>query len=297
MINLIELYIPKTNKRTRPGTKLTPTSITIHETDNENIRANARAHALLQFNGNSRQASWHLQVDDESEVYLSIPLNEIAFHAGNRTGNMTSIAIEICVNKDGNYLQAIKNASKTIQFLQEKYPSIEHVYQHHHWSKKNCPRKLRKGDLVNWTSFLKQSHSNLVINPINNPYSTTNHAFRVGAAVYLKQTATHYATGETISGVYKGKKYTVQQKGSNRILLKEIFSWVKTSDLELIPTILFKVNDKVRIKSSAQSYSRSRKLISYLYKNKTYTVQQVSINDILIRELYSWVKKSDVTKL
>src|SRR5690625_2274492 len=97
MITFIKQYIPATYTRTRPGRKMTPTSITIHETDNTNVRANARAHALLQSNRNKRQASWHVQVDDEREVYVSIPFTEAAFHSGTYNGNHTSIAIEICV--------------------------------------------------------------------------------------------------------------------------------------------------------------------------------------------------------
>jgi len=42
--------------------------IVVHETDNTNIGADADAHARLQINGNSRQASWHWQVDDQEAV-------------------------------------------------------------------------------------------------------------------------------------------------------------------------------------------------------------------------------------
>src|SRR5699024_10747010 len=143
MIQFIKLYIPKTNKKTRPGTNITPTSITIHETDNINVRANARAHALLQVNGNPRQASWHIQVDDEKEVYQSLPFTEAAYHSGTYIGNHSSIAVEICVNKDGNYNQALLNAIEVIKVLKKKYPTIKRVVQHHHWSKKNCPKMLR----------------------------------------------------------------------------------------------------------------------------------------------------------
>src|SRR5690625_525168 len=106
MIKIVKMLIPKTNTFTRPDIKMKPTSITIHETDNTNVGANALAHAKLQLNGNRRQASWHFQVDDGKEVYLSIPLNEVAYHAGHKDGNYSSIAIEICVNQDSNYKKA-----------------------------------------------------------------------------------------------------------------------------------------------------------------------------------------------
>lgn len=55
----------------------------------------------------------------------------------------------------------------------------------------------------------------------------------------------------------------------------------------------FKVGQRVRIKSSAKTYSRSNVTIPTKYKNKSYTIQQVGKDDVLIKELYSWVKKDD----
>lgn len=55
----------------------------------------------------------------------------------------------------------------------------------------------------------------------------------------------------------------------------------------------FKVGQKVKIKSSAKKYSRSNVTIPNKYKNKTMTIQQVGKDDVLIKELYSWVKKKD----
>lgn len=56
----------------------------------------------------------------------------------------------------------------------------------------------------------------------------------------------------------------------------------------------FKVGQKVKIKSSAKKYSRSNVTIPAKYKNKPMTIQQVGKDDVLIKELYSWVKKTDV---
>lgn len=295
MIQFIKLYIPKTNKKTRPGTNITPTSITIHETDNINVRANARAHALLQVNGNPRQASWHIQVDDEKEVYQSLPFTEAAYHSGTYIGNHSSIAVEICVNKDGNYNQALLNAIEVIKVLKKKYPSIKRVVQHHHWSKKNCPRMLRSNKAMSWQNFLTLITSNHTsTSTLIKPYKTTNTSFTKGTRVYLKKSASHYATGEKIPSRYKNKAYTVQQRGSNRILLKELYSWVKTTDVIQTNTLDYNVGEKVIIKQSAKQYARSTKSIPARYKNKKYTIQQVGTTDVLIKELYSWVKKSDI---
>jgi len=61
--------------------------------------------------------------------------------------------------------------------------------------------------------------------------ATSSPTIKVGAKVTLKSSATKYATGESIPKSIKGKKYTIQQVGSGKVLLKEIYSWVKTSDL------------------------------------------------------------------
>lgn len=158
MVKITEMLIPKSNKRTRPGIKRRPRSITIHETDNEKVGANALAHARLQANGNPRLASWHIQVDDR-EAYVSIPYDEVAYAAGDGKGpgNMYSIHIEMCVNRDSDYQQTVANTVDIVRSLLKKYPSITKVVQHYEWSGKNCPRYLRSGTKrISWTAFLQK---------------------------------------------------------------------------------------------------------------------------------------------
>src|SRR5690625_735149 len=76
--------------------------IIIHETANTRKGANANAHARLQASGNSRQASWHYQVDDK-EVVQSFNDDTQCWHAGNRKYNQQSIGNEIFVNSDGGF--------------------------------------------------------------------------------------------------------------------------------------------------------------------------------------------------
>src|SRR5699024_1795892 len=212
-------------------------------------------------------------------------------------GNHTSFAIEICVNKDGNYNQALLNAIEVVKYLKSKYPSIKRVVQHHHWSKKNCRIIFRSNTEMSWQNFLTNTtSSDTSTRNFKNTYKTTKHSLKKGSKVRLKSSATHYATGKRISKRYKNKTYTIQQKGSNRMLLKELYSWVKTSDLTTKhkPTNTFAVGDSVKIKSSANKYSRSTAKIPTRYKNNKYTIQQVGKDDVLIKELFSWVKKSDV---
>jgi len=87
--------------------------IVIHETANTRKGANANAHARLQANGNSRNASWHYQVDDK-EIVQSFSDNSQCWHAGNKYYNENSIGIEICVNSDGDFKKAVDNAVKLL---------------------------------------------------------------------------------------------------------------------------------------------------------------------------------------
>ncbi|MEK5175072.1 N-acetylmuramoyl-L-alanine amidase [Heyndrickxia sp. FSL W8-0496] len=164
MVKIIQKFIPTTFKDTRPGTRMTPKWITIHETDNTNKGADAEAHSRLQANGNSRQASWHFTVDDKIS-YQSLPLNEAGWHAGdgNGPGNKTSIGIEICVNSDGDYKKAVENAAELTRSLMSQLNiPITNVVQHNHWSGKNCPRNLRSGSKgIGWNDFINLVKSDI----------------------------------------------------------------------------------------------------------------------------------------
>lgn len=129
--------------------------IVIHETANTNKGADANAHARLQYNGNSRNASWHYTVDDE-EVYQSFEDTYKCWHAGSKFYNERSIGIEICVNSDGNFKKAVENAAELTKLLMDKYNIPKaNVVQHNKSSGKDCPKFLRNGSKgVTWNDFL-----------------------------------------------------------------------------------------------------------------------------------------------
>lgn len=56
--------------------------------------------------------------------------------------------------------------------------------------------------------------------------------FNVGQRVKVKSSASKYATGQSIPSWVKGNSYTIQQVKSDRVLLKEIVSWLYKSDVE-----------------------------------------------------------------
>lgn len=59
----------------------TPRYIVIHNTDNYNAGADARAHAKAQHDGNLDGMSVHMYVDDK-EAYQALPFSRGAWHVG-----------------------------------------------------------------------------------------------------------------------------------------------------------------------------------------------------------------------
>lgn len=125
--------------------------ITVHETDNTSRGAGAQAHANYQRNGGGG-ASWHYQVDDKG-VIQSYPDNRRLFHAGDGRGhgNMSSIAIETCVNPDSDWGRTKQNLVELIRVLMQRHGiPASRVVQHNHWSGKNCPRRMRASGGREW---------------------------------------------------------------------------------------------------------------------------------------------------
>lgn len=132
--------------------------ITIHQTGNTARGADAYMHAKLQQNGWG--ASWHYSVDDH-EAIQSFKHDIKCWHSSDGTGpgNTQSIAIEICINADGDYVQAVKNGAELTAYLMKKEGiPLKNIRQHHDWDtvhRKNCPAQIRAGKAgITWSRFL-----------------------------------------------------------------------------------------------------------------------------------------------
>lgn len=153
--------IPK-GRPNRPGTKLSPSKITIHNTDNASAGANAKAHAKFVkttgyylLNGKKHYVSWHYTVDDGA-VYQHLPINEVGWHAG--SGNSKSIGIEICMNKGIHQDAAnLRAATLVASLLKDLKLSSKDVVPHMSWTGKKCPTKLLdNGQLgAKWKAFIE----------------------------------------------------------------------------------------------------------------------------------------------
>ena len=136
--------------------------LTVHETANTRIGANAKAHANLQARG-YKEASWHYQGDDK-EVIQSYPNEAICWHAGDGfygVGNTGSIGFEICVNEDGDFPKAVTLAIEAIaQIMVKEGIPLSNLVQHNYWSGKDCPKTLRVDGY--WPRFVDRVKSEMV---------------------------------------------------------------------------------------------------------------------------------------
>ena len=151
---MVKIVRKISNNKNHYGTGNPAKYITIHETDNWSYGANAEMHARYIDNGST--STWHYSVDD-TQAIQSFEHNIRTWNAGDGrgSGNMESISIEICVNRDGNYNKAVQNAIELTRHLMKQLNiPISRVVQHNHWSGKNCPRALRHGrNGITWKDF------------------------------------------------------------------------------------------------------------------------------------------------
>ncbi|AGC67453.1 N-acetylmuramoyl-L-alanine amidase CwlA [Thermoclostridium stercorarium subsp. stercorarium DSM 8532] len=153
--NYIVDHIPKTTPyNRRPGYSMTPEYITIHSTGNPTSTAR-NERAWLTNPNNNVTASWHIVVD-EKEAIEAIPLNEVAWHAGdggNGTGNRKSIGIEIC--ESGDRQKTLQNAAELVaKLLKERGWGVDRLRRHYDWSGKICPRIFYdNGKWTGWEQF------------------------------------------------------------------------------------------------------------------------------------------------
>lgn len=140
--------------------------ITVHQTGNTSKGANAAAHANLQSNKNVRAAAWHWQVDDK-EAVQSFTHDWQLWHAGDGAGNgnLNSIAIEMCVNSDGNYNKAYKNLIKLVKkIMADEGIPASRVVQHNNWSGKNCPAQIRSRG--QWSDLKNQISGKSIVDKV-----------------------------------------------------------------------------------------------------------------------------------
>lgn len=154
-MNYILDHIPtSTPCNRRPAIPMTAEYITIHSTGNPDSTAR-NERGWLTNKDNKKAASWHICID-EKEAIEAIPLNEVAWHAGDGgsgAGNRKSIAIEIC--ESGDRTKTLNNAAQLVaQLLKERGWGVDKLRRHYDWSGKICPRIFYdNGKWTGWEQF------------------------------------------------------------------------------------------------------------------------------------------------
>ena len=147
-ISWTEEFIP-VGRKNRPVYAMSPKWITIHNTGNSGVGANAKAHAnyIKSDSAANLPVSWHFTCDDK-DIIQHLPLTENGWHSsdGSGPGNRQSIGIEICQNSDSDMTKAEDNAHKLIAWLAENVDSLlpfpECMKTHEMWSGKRCPNVI-----------------------------------------------------------------------------------------------------------------------------------------------------------
>ncbi len=139
---------------TRPGTRIVPKYITIHNTDNSSPGAGAASHNRYIRGADAvrREVSWHYTVDDRL-TYQHLPTNEMGWHV-NREANSSSVGIEICMNAGLDAERAYARAADLAAHLLIEFglSGASALRQHFDWTKKNCPSVLRAKS-TGWADF------------------------------------------------------------------------------------------------------------------------------------------------
>jgi len=165
------------NRGGRPGRKITPKGVVIHWTGDTNKGADAMANRHYFETHPQDKVSAHYVVDDKMAV-MCIPETEMAYHVyaeryRYKSGvidklsaypNGCTLAVEICVNSDGNLDMAIKNAVELVANICQRHGwTSADLWRHYDITGKDCPRffvddtlawaMIKQAALQGWNKF------------------------------------------------------------------------------------------------------------------------------------------------
>lgn len=222
---ITQMLVPQLKHHIKCTYEMKPQFIVIHNTYNDASAMNEISYMIR----NNNYTSYHFAVDDNQAVQ-GLPLNRNGWHCGdglNGIGNRNGIGIEICYSKSGGerYTKAEENAVILTAMLMKQFGwnSRDKIKKHQDFMEKDCPHRILNE--ARWEQFKDRVMA--VLNGESKPETITNNT----NTVYLKDTALHYATGPLIPKWAKGKNYTILKQEGNRVLLKELYSWVNRNDL------------------------------------------------------------------
>ena len=133
--------------------------LVVHDTGNKSVGASA-VNNVSYFKGGDRQASADEFIDEKGvAVFNADMLKNYSWAVGDGNGaygitNNNSISVEICVNADGNYAQAVTIAVGEVKRLMALYKiDLAHVVRHWDCSHKACPNSMMANNWAKWIEF------------------------------------------------------------------------------------------------------------------------------------------------
>ena len=290
---------------------MTPKYIVVHNTANDASAVNEVKYMV----SNNNQVSYHIACDDTT-VVQGIPFNRNAWacgDGGSGKGNRNGISVEICYSKSGGarYTKAEENAVYVCARLLHLYGlGIDALKQHADFANKNCPHRIR--DEGRWNNFKSRVNTVLVAikggrcdkalrsgtTSIESSEVTTT--LKVGDRVKVKTSASTYANSNaTIPSWVRGSVYTISQVKGGNVLLKEITSWVRISDVEKINTKTTSSSSssyKVEITTSSLNVRAGAgvkyKITGVVRKGEVYTIVQTSNGWGKLKSGLGWINLS-----
>lgn len=214
------------------------TEIVIHETGNTRIGTTAKNHHDLQMRGNSREASWHYTVDD-SIAYQSFGESLMLWHSGTHA-NKNAISIEICVNRDGDFNKAVKNAIElAVDIAKRNKIPLSKIFTHHHYTGKNCPQILLSNtNKWNWAKVYKTIGKKLNTK-VSKPSKSKGKSIKAMALQVAKSGINGHDNRRKYLGISK-KKYELVRAQVNRNYSNKKVKTVKS--INEMATMILKKN-------------------------------------------------------
>ena len=135
-----------------------PKYIVIHTTGNKNPGADAQAHFKYWSSGKVGTSA-DFVVDSKEALQINDYTKYYTWHCGDGKGkngitNSNSVGVEICVNRDGDFEQALKKAANLVKKI-KKEAGITKVVRHYDASGKICPFELSENNWEGWGKFLE----------------------------------------------------------------------------------------------------------------------------------------------
>lgn len=317
--NLATLYVPaSTNNYTQGRRGYRICKITPHHMAG---KLTARQCGNI-FANPSRQASANYGIGYDGEIACYVDEENRAWTSSNRENDCQAITIEVANSANGNpwpisdaawnslvklCVDICKRYNFKLTYDGTKNGSLT---RHDMFANTNCPGQTLGGRFKELAETVnKILDDGNATTPVQNPsVATTDNAYLVKVTATALNIRAGAGTNYNIVGCIRDKgTYTIVETQGNWGKLKSGAGWIcldytnKVSGENILTPPqpkTFSKGQRVTLKTSANKYCTGQTIPNSI-KGKTYTIMQVGSGNthpdgILLKEIYSWVYKSDV---